>query len=262
MVPDPSIPMLALAVASGLLIGTITAPAGVSGAVLLLPIQVVAFGVPPLVATTTSLLYNVLAIPLGAWGFARRGRVDWRIVGILTRWAVPAVLIGVAIRASLLRDASWFLPIAAAVLLYVGVGLLVDRSRDVRRTGIPSDRALAGASAWSGAIGGVYGIGGGALAAPWLAMRGFDPRLLAGSMLVMTWASSVAATIAFAGIELATGIGTIPLVELAIAFAIGGAAGTAIGARLHVPVRVARRVLGVVAAASGLRLLAQLALGA
>ena len=50
------------------LISAITTPAGVSGAVFLLPVQVSVLGVPSPSVTPTNLLYNVLAIPLAAMG--------------------------------------------------------------------------------------------------------------------------------------------------------------------------------------------------
>nr|WP_254390866.1 hypothetical protein [Streptomyces sp. AC550_RSS872] len=53
--------ILAAGLAAGLLIATVTAPVGVSGAVFLLPVQLSAFGVPNPAITPTNLLFNVVA---------------------------------------------------------------------------------------------------------------------------------------------------------------------------------------------------------
>jgi uncharacterized protein len=49
--------------ACGFLIALITTPAGVSGAVLLLPVQLSVLRVPSPAATPTNLIFNVVAVP-------------------------------------------------------------------------------------------------------------------------------------------------------------------------------------------------------
>jgi uncharacterized membrane protein YfcA len=53
--------------AVGFLIALATTPAGVSGAALLLPVQVSILGVPSPAVTPTNLLFNVVAVPGGLW---------------------------------------------------------------------------------------------------------------------------------------------------------------------------------------------------
>ena len=52
-----------VALAAAYLIAVVTTPAGISGAVLLLPFQVTVLGTPSPSVTPTNLLYNVVATP-------------------------------------------------------------------------------------------------------------------------------------------------------------------------------------------------------
>ena len=55
------------ALAAAFVIAAVTTPAGVSGAVLLLPFQVSVLGTPRPAVTPTNLLYNVVATPGAIW---------------------------------------------------------------------------------------------------------------------------------------------------------------------------------------------------
>ena len=63
-----------IALTAAFAIAVIATPAGVSGAVLLLPFQVSVLGTPSPAVTPTNLLYNVIATP-GALYRYRRGSV-------------------------------------------------------------------------------------------------------------------------------------------------------------------------------------------
>lgn len=60
------------------LIATATTPAGISGAVFLLPVQVSILEIPSPSVTPTNLLFNVLATPGALLRFARDGKVGRR----------------------------------------------------------------------------------------------------------------------------------------------------------------------------------------
>ena len=63
------------ALAVSFVVATIASPAGVSGAVLLLPFQVGVLGTPSPSVTPTNLLYNVVATPGALYRYSRhRGR--------------------------------------------------------------------------------------------------------------------------------------------------------------------------------------------
>ncbi len=54
--------------ACAFLLALVTTPAGVSGAVLLLPMQLSVLHVPSPAVTPTNLLFNVFAVPVGSCG--------------------------------------------------------------------------------------------------------------------------------------------------------------------------------------------------
>jgi uncharacterized membrane protein YfcA len=59
-------------------VALVTTPAGVSGAVLLLPIQLSVLHVPSPAVTPTNLLFNVAAVPGGLLRFWRERRLATR----------------------------------------------------------------------------------------------------------------------------------------------------------------------------------------
>jgi uncharacterized membrane protein YfcA len=63
-----------VAFVAALIIATVTSPAGVSGAVLLLPFQVSVLGTPSPAVTPTNLLYNVVATPGALYRYWRQGQ--------------------------------------------------------------------------------------------------------------------------------------------------------------------------------------------
>ena len=75
---------------SGFLVGLIVGITGVGGGSLMTPLLVLLFGVSPATAVGTDLLYASLTKSLGGWVHARRGTVDWRVVGLLALGSLPA----------------------------------------------------------------------------------------------------------------------------------------------------------------------------
>ena len=59
------------------LVSALSAPAGVSGAFLLLPFQVSVLGFTSPAVSPTNLIYNVIATPGGVYRFVREQRVVW-----------------------------------------------------------------------------------------------------------------------------------------------------------------------------------------
>ncbi len=64
----------AVAFVAAYLIAVLATPAGISGAVLLLPFQVSVLGTPSPAVTPTNLLYNVVATPVRCTGTGGRAR--------------------------------------------------------------------------------------------------------------------------------------------------------------------------------------------
>src|SRR2546428_14008564 len=75
---------------SGFAVGAIVGLTGVGGGSLMTPLLVLVFGVAPVTAVGTDLLFAALTKTGGAWAHARRGNVAWNIVGWLAAGSVPA----------------------------------------------------------------------------------------------------------------------------------------------------------------------------
>jgi uncharacterized membrane protein YfcA len=77
-------------VISGFAVGAIVGITGVGGGSLMTPLLVLLFGVAPATAVGTDLLYAAITKSGGTAVHARRGNVDWRIVGLLASGSLPA----------------------------------------------------------------------------------------------------------------------------------------------------------------------------
>ena len=150
-------------------IAALATPAGISGAVLLLPFQVSVLGTPSPAVTPTNLLYNVVATPGALYRYWRQGQAGGQLALLLMAGTVPGVIAGSVIRVELLPGPRVFDVVIAVVLLPLGAWLAVTRrvpedgSRQPAR--IPGP-VLVLAAAVVGSIGGIYGIGGGSILAP------------------------------------------------------------------------------------------------
>jgi len=79
-----------LSTLAGFSVGLIVGVTGVGGGSLMTPLLVLVFGVAPVTAVGTDLLFASLTKAGGAWAHARRGNVDWSVVGWLAAGSVPA----------------------------------------------------------------------------------------------------------------------------------------------------------------------------
>ena len=221
----------AVALAAAFAIAVLATPAGISGAVLLLPFQVSVLGTPSPAVTPTNLLYNVVATPGALYGYWRQGQAGGRLALVLIAGTLPGVIAGSVIRVELLPGARVFDFVVAAVLLPLGIWLALtvptradEQARPARAVPLLMLVLLA---AVVGCIGGIYGIGGGSILAPVLIGTGRPPREVAPD-----WPTG-------------------------IALGLGGLAGAYTGARIqrHLPDTAIRRVLGVLVLAIGVRYL-------
>src|SRR5262245_24673343 len=78
---------------AGLLVGFIVGLTGVGGGSLMTPLLIMGFGISPATAVGTDLLYASLTKATGVWVHARRGNVDWRLVGRMAAGSVPAAVV-------------------------------------------------------------------------------------------------------------------------------------------------------------------------
>ncbi|HXT90455.1 MAG TPA: sulfite exporter TauE/SafE family protein, partial [Trebonia sp.] len=90
------------ALAAAYLIAAATTPAGISGAVLLLPFQVGVLGTPSPAVTPTNLLYNVISTPGALYRYWRQGQTGGRLALVLIAGTLPGVIAGSFIRAKLI----------------------------------------------------------------------------------------------------------------------------------------------------------------
>lgn len=78
---------------AGLLVGFIVGLTGVGGGSLMTPLLIMVFGISPATAVGTDLLYASLTKATGVWVHARRGNVEWKLVGWLSAGSIPAAVI-------------------------------------------------------------------------------------------------------------------------------------------------------------------------
>ena len=240
----------------------ITAPAGVSGAVFLLPVQVSLLGVPSPAVTPTNLLYNVVATPGALLRFWRTGQLRTPLSRVLLLGTLPGVVLGAVLRVTVLDEPRTFLVVIACVLVPLGSWLVLRRGpAGAPANEPPLPRWLVPVALAVGVIGGVYGIGGGSILAPVLLAVGFSIASVSGAALLATFVTSVAGIATYEVLALVlTGPDPIgPRWTLGLALGAGGLAGSYLGARLqpYVPEVVLRRLLGVLAVLIGARYLWQ-----
>jgi uncharacterized membrane protein YfcA len=249
--------------ACGFGVALVCTPAGVSGAFLLLPIQVLLLGAPSPAVSATNLLYNVVASPAGAATYRRRGRVDSLLLGGLLRGVLPGMVLGVVLRSTWLADADQFAWPAALVLGGLGIRLVRDGLRPAQptevRTEPPSAGRLAMVGAAAGLVGGVYGIGGAAIAVPWLVgVERLPVHRVAGAALAVTFVSSCVGLAVFVGgAALDLDEATAPRWGHGIALGAGGLLGAIAGANLQhrLPLALLRLVIGLTALTAALRMI-------
>ena len=116
-----------VALVAAYVIAALTTPAGISGAVLLLPFQVSVLGTPGPAVTPTNLLYNVVATPGALYRYWRQGQTGGRLAGVLIAGTVPGVIAGSVIRVEVLPGPRVFAMVVAAVLVPLGIWLTFSR---------------------------------------------------------------------------------------------------------------------------------------
>jgi uncharacterized protein len=240
------------AFAAGLLIATITSPVGVSGAVFLLPVQLSILHVPNPAVTPTNLLFNVIAGPGALLRYRRSGHLTGPLTRLMLTGTLPGVIAGAVLRVFAVPGPRVFRLVVAAVLLPLGIWLIV---RTLRRHRPASDQPLSSRSivalaAAVGAVGGIYGIGGGSLLGPILAGRGAPMAQVAPAALASTFVTSIAGAATYALLAVTTTGDIAPDWTLGLLSGAGGLLGGYLGARFQprLPEPGLRLMLGTLAA--------------
>ncbi len=257
---------------------------GISGAFLLMPFQMSVLGYAGPSASATNLVFNLYATPGGVWRYARDARMAWPLARLIVLGTLPGVVLGFYLRTLYLPDVARFKLFVGAILLFLAWRLLSEfapwKSRlhtptpvggaklhlvrsDWRRMefmlgehayGFPVPAMLALAFV-VGIIGGTYGIGGGAIIAPFcIAIFRLPVAMVAGAALAGTFATSVIGVIVYSLLPLPGGGHATPDWALGTLFGMGGLAGMVLGAacQKHVPQRILKAGLGTVLAGLGL----------
>jgi uncharacterized membrane protein YfcA len=256
---------------------------GISGAFLLMPFQMSVLGYAGPSASATNLVFNLYATPGGVLRYARDGRMAWPLARLIILGTLPGVVLGFYLRTLVLPDVERFKLFVGAILLFLAWRLLSEFAPWAQRRHAPV--ASGGAtlhllrSDWQrmefrlgehshgfsvpamltlafvvGIIGGTYGIGGGAIIAPFcIAVFHLPVVVVAGAALAGTFATSVIGVIVYTVLPLPGGGHAAPDWALGTLFGLGGLAGMYLGAatQKHVPHKVLKIGLGILLAALG-----------
>jgi uncharacterized membrane protein YfcA len=251
-------------VVSGFLVGFLVGMTGMGGGSLMTPILILLFGVSPVTAVGTDLLYACATKTGGVVVHGFNGNIDWRVVRRLALGSLPASAITMVVLYMLnvhsaASNALFSVALAAALLLTSGV--LVIRRRFVAfyrsHFGHPREQFLL---CWTVATGAVLGVlvsissvGAGALGATALIL--LYPELPASKIAGSDIAHAVPLTLVAGLGHLA--LGTIDL-TLLISLLIGSLPGIVLSSALvmKIPERVLRYSLAVILALVAVRLAA------
>jgi len=250
----------AAALVAAFAVAVAATPAGISGAVLLLPFQVSVLGTPSPAVTPTNLLYNVVATPGALYRYWRQGQTGGRLAFVLISGTLPGVIAGSVIRVELLPGPRVFDLLVSVVLLPLGIWLVATRAASRRRARplrlIPAP-ALVALALLVGCVGGIYGIGGGSILSPVLIGSGRPAAEVAPAALASTFATSVAGVVTFTILSTHQRGAIAPAWATGVALGIGGLIGSYTGARIQarLPEALIRRMVGVLVIAIGARYL-------
>ncbi len=106
----------------GFLVGALVGFTGIGGGSVMTPLLILLFGVHPLAATGTDLLYAAVTKATGARVHAHRGNIEWRVVGLLALGSVPATLATVFLMARLPAHSP---ALTHAVTVAIGIALML-----------------------------------------------------------------------------------------------------------------------------------------
>ena len=257
-----------------------TSMGGVSGAFLLLPFQVSVLGYTAPSVSGTNQVFNIVAIPSGVYRYIREGRMLWPLTWAVIIGTLPGVIIGAWVRIRFLPDPRHFKLFAGVVLLYIGLRLLLDVIKNkgskkktevnqnssnqhtvtlvkssIRKVEFDYDHETLSFSPLMvyllcflvGIVGGIYGIGGGAIVAPFfVSIIGLPVYTVAGAALMGTFITSFAGVAIYQCFALIyTDVTVAPDWALGALFGIGGFFGMYLGARTQkfIPARIIKGIL-------------------
>jgi len=267
-------PLIPFAVA--FIVSFLTSMGGVSGAFLLLPFQVSVLGYTAPSVSATNQLFNIIAIPSGVYRYLREGRMLWPLTLAVIIGTLPGVFLGAWVRIEYLPDPRHFKLFVAGVLLYIGLRLAGQTAQKKEKTRSAEPGAADTVQVITatlrrvefeyhsetysfsppliylicflvGIAGGIYGIGGGAIVAPFfIAVIGLPVHTVAGAALMGTFVTSVAGVLVYQFLaRFYPGLSVSPDWLLGTLFGLGGVLGMYCGARTQkfIPARFINGIL-------------------
>jgi uncharacterized protein len=237
-----------------------TSMAGISGAFLIMPFQVSVLGFISPSVSSTNYLYNVVGTPGGIVRYVREKRMFWALAFSMISGALPGVLVGYYLRVTLLPNPRVFKFFVGIVLLCVGMrftrdilksdgSLPVDTPHRKSIARVPPSFKLINFSFKGdrinfcvphvmlpalavGIVSGIYGIGGGAILAPYLvAVLHIPVYAVAGAVLLANLFTSLAGMAFYSVIPIHNGVTAPPDWILGGLFGLGGLVGMYYGAK-------------------------------
>ena len=107
---------------SGFVVGAIVGLTGMGGGSLMTPLLILFFGVHPLTAVGTDLLYAAVTKTAGTAIHYQNGNVDWRVAGLLAAGSVPATVLTIWVLSRMPKQS----PTTAAIIsISIGVALII-----------------------------------------------------------------------------------------------------------------------------------------
>jgi uncharacterized membrane protein YfcA len=149
-------PWLGLA---GFVVGIIIGLCGVGGGALMTPF-LIHYGISPVIAVGTDLVYAFCSKSLGAWLHCRQNTVEWRLVFLLALGSVPSAILCLGILEVLASrgvDYQWLIrDIVGAALFVTGLVALLPlrriRAGAMQRQSAGLSRPVAALTIFSGAV--------------------------------------------------------------------------------------------------------------
>jgi uncharacterized membrane protein YfcA len=256
------------------IVSLFTSMGGVSGAFLLMPFQMSILGYATPSVSATNQLFNVVAIPSGVYRYVKEGRMVWPLAWAVVIGTLPGVILGAIIRVKYLPDPTNFKVFAGLVLAYIGLRMAKDiRKQKIKKSVVLNNNHIKKNAETSsdtkvtiqnctktsiryefsgevyncsritifimslvvGVVGGVYGIGSGAIVAPFFVSTcGLPVYTVAGAALMGTLVTSVVGVAFYQFLSTFYSAQSIaPDWILGILFGIGGFFGMYCGARLQ-----------------------------
>jgi hypothetical protein len=269
-------PLILLPVVS-FIISFFTSMAGVSGAFLLLPFQVSILGLTSPSVSATNFLYNIIGCPGGIRRFIQEKRMLWPLAWLISLTTLPGILIGYYFRVRFFPDPSLFKLFVGCVLFYLGSRLLHTalQKKDPLRNQINPHFAITDTTLSSthltytfhektyhvaylpvgsyclfiGIIGGIYGIGGGALIVPFcVSVLGLPIYTVAGATLFGTFIASISGVLFYCFFAMGQGQTFPPYWLIGGLLGLGGLLGMNAGARAqkHLPEKTIKMMLALI----------------